>query len=834
MQDKIKIQGARENNLKNISLEIPKYKFIVITGPSGSGKSTLAMDTLQRECQRQYMESMGMITDSISKPKVDSIEGLSPSISVGQHITNRNPRSTIGTVTDIYTLLRILFAKLGERSCPSCGILVIPSIEDEVLHNGLSEDEIHEPHKMIHCLNCGHSLEKLTMSHFSFNKPEGACETCSGLGHVATLDMSLVFDQEKGLLGGGVLIWYNSLIKYNVSILKAAAKHYGFHFDVDLPIKDYNAIQRDLLFYGVESEEFTRHFPNIKQPKTVGQGKFEGVITGIWRRYREKGGESNWSELFHEQLCSDCQGAKLKKESRLVSISGASIAEVSSWSFNDLLAWLNKLQDKLSSKSRIMLESVLHDMQVRIKRIMDVGLGYMSLHRQVVTLSGGEAQRLRLASILGSGLTGVLYILDEPTAGLHPRDIRGLIQVLKQLRDLGNTVLVIEHNEEVMRQADHIIDMGPGAGSFGGQVVGQGQLEDLMSIPDSVTGSYLKEKNSHKQVHKRRMGNGNFLTVNDAHLRNLKNITVSIPLGCLISVTGVSGSGKSTLLFDVLAASNEKKGQSMGCKNITGWEEIEKMITVDQSPLSRMQRSNIATYTEVYTHLRKVFASLPEAKHHQLTAKHFSFNTPGGRCETCQGLGVVPVHMHFLPEIEVCCPACRGKRFKKEILCVTYKGYTISDLLDMTVQESLSILDDQPKITEMTKLLCEVGLGYLKWGQSLRTLSGGEGQRIKLAKELIKKTKNHILYLLDEPSTGLHPDDIKQLLILLNKLVDAGNTITLVEHNLDLIWHSDWVIDIGPEGGEIGGAIVAEGTPEEVAQVKESFTGQFLKEKYLR
>ncbi|BFH13941.1 excinuclease ABC subunit UvrA [Paenibacillus melissococcoides] len=830
MQGHMKIKGARENNLNNISVEIPKFKLVVVTGPSGSGKSTLAMDTLQRECQRQYMESMGMVADSISKPKVDSIEGLSPSISVGQHVTNRNPRSTIGTVTDIYTLLRILFAKVGERPCPSCGAVISPSYaeEDREREIAMQDEEAYGSQAAIACRHCGHAADALTMSHFSFNKPEGACEVCDGLGHTLTLNMEAVFDEEQSLRGGGVKFWYDLLVDYNMNILKACASHYGFAFDEHLPLKDYSEVQRDLLYHGAESQAFSRHFPGVKPPKTVREGKFEGVVTGIWRRYREKGGDSG-AEFFYEQVCPGCEGARLKKESRLVLAGGASITDVTSWPLAEALAWMNALRDRIAPDQFLVVEDIIHDMAVRVKRIIDVGLGYMTLNRQVVTMSGGEAQRLRLASVLGSGLTGVLYILDEPTAGLHPRDTRGLIQVLEQLRDMGNTVLVIEHDEEVMRAADHIIDMGPGAGRFGGQVVGQGTLEELMQNPDSVTGAYFREEGARIAPIRRRPGNGGCLMVRDAHLRNLKHVTASFPLGCLISVTGVSGSGKSTLLFELLAASGPENVQPSGCGGITGWETVGQLVTVDQSPLGRMQRSNVATYTDVYTHLRNWYAGLPEAKRSKLTAKHFSFNTAGGRCEACQGLGVVPVHMHFLPELEVRCPSCRGTRFKPEILQVTYKGHSISDLLDMTIQESLELLGDLPKITAATKLLCDVGLGYLKWGQSVRTLSGGEAQRLKLAAQLSRPAKHHTLYVLDEPSTGLHPRDVRQLEVLLHRLVDAGNTVIIVEHNLDLIWGSDWVIDIGPGGGEAGGNIVAAGTPDEIAACPESHTGIFLR-----
>ncbi|XOK58361.1 excinuclease ABC subunit UvrA [Paenibacillus elgii] len=831
MKEAILIQGARENNLKNISLTIPRNRLVVLTGPSGSGKSTLAMDTLQKECQRQYMESMGMVTDSISKPKVDSIAGLSPSISVGQHVTNRNPRSTVGTVTDIYTYLRLLYAKLGERPCPSCGATVPPSFEEA---GGLSEeDEASGQPQYVRCPNCSAELPRLTMGHFSFNKPEGACGTCDGLGSVASLNQEAVFDEDLSLRGGCVTLWYESLIDYQNSILQAAAKHYGFVFDPDQPLKEYGQVQRDLLFYGVESEAFLRHFPNVQPPKMVGKGKFEGVVTSLWRRYLEKDGNPNGSAsvgaYFHQQTCTECQGTKLNKESRRVTVRGASIAEVSSWSLDDVLSWLNGLPGSLPPAGREMLEPVLNDLPERLRRVIDVGLGYLSLHRQTVTLSGGEAQRIRLASLLGSGLTGVLYILDEPSAGLHPRDTEGLIHVLKQLRDLGNTVLVIEHDVEVMRAADHVIDMGPGAGTMGGTVVGEGPLEALKLCESSVTGAYLRDESRLAPGRVRRRGNGSFLKIRDAYARNLKHITVSFPLGCLISVTGVSGSGKSTLLFDLLAP-GEQAGKREGCGAITGLEHIGNWITVDQSPLGRMQRSNIATYTEVYTSIRNLFASLPEARRNKLTSKHFSFNTPGGRCENCQGLGVLSLHMHFLPNLEVRCPACRGRRFQDEVLRVTYKGYTISDLLDMTVQESLSVLKDQDKMSRTIELLCEVGLGYLQWGQSVTTLSGGEGQRIKLAKELSKKTKTHTLYLLDEPTTGLHPGDVRQLLVLLNKLVDAGHTVMVVEHNVDVIRESDWVVDLGPEGGEAGGSLVAAGTPEEVAACEASHTGRFLKE----
>lgn len=830
MSGTIRIKGARENNLQNISLDIPKHQLVVLTGPSGSGKSTLAMDTLQRECQRQYMESMGMVADSVSKPKVDAIEGLSPSISVGQHLTNRNPRSTIGTTTDIYTLMRILYAKLGERPCPSCGSAVLPVIRSgAVPPTGLTDEDDHDDgHDKVKCDACGHMLERLTMSHFSFNKPEGACGECGGLGHISELMEDRVFDREKSLRDGGIPSWYGYMVDYSISILKAAAKHYELAFDEHAPLKSYSLPMRDLLYYGVESETFGAHFPGIKPPKTVTQGKFEGVVTGIRRRYNDKGGESGEAELFRQRVCTGCHGAKLRAESRQVTVGGRPIHETSALALEPMLAWLEEVERCLEGADAAYVQPVIHDMAVRTKRIIQAGLGYMSLDRPIVTLSGGEAQRLRLASILGSGLTGVLYILDEPTAGLHPRDTASLIGVMKQLRDLGNTVLVIEHDEEMMRAADHVIDIGPGAGIYGGRVVGQGTLEDLMQQPDSPTGALFRD-DLPAPAPRRRKGNGSKLVVRDAHLHNLKRITAEFPLGCLIAVTGVSGSGKSTLVFDLLAASGNGQAVPDGCGGIEGWKAAGTLITVDQSPLSRMQRSNIATYTDVYTQLRTWFAGFPEAKRRGLTAKHFSFNTPGGRCEECQGLGVVSIHMHFLPEIEVKCPVCKGRRFQDDVLAVEHEGRNISDLLDMTIEESADWLGKQPKIRDTFALLREVGLGYLKWGQSLNTLSGGEGQRLKLAKHLSKKTKEHALYLLDEPSTGLHPGDVRRLNLLLNKLVDAGNTVIVVEHHLDLIRAADWVVDIGPEGGEAGGSIVAAGTPEQVARCEASHTGRYLR-----
>jgi excinuclease ABC, A subunit len=831
MQD-IVIHGAREHNLKNVTLSIPKHKLVVLTGPSGSGKSTLAMDTLQRECQRQYMESMGMVSDTFSKPKVDAITGLSPSISVGQHNKNRNPRSTVGTVTDIHDYLRFLYSRLGQRSCPACGAEVV---ERPDWKGSVSSAEAEES-QAVQCPACRTELTSLTMSHFSFNKPEGAREGCGGLGQVAELRMDAVFNKELSLREGAVAILYENLIDYYGMTLKAAGQYYGFGFDLELPLKDYSPQQLDLLYYGVESEQFMRHFPDKKPPKTVSQGKFEGIVTGMWRRYKEKNGEQSGLEkgdYFHQTVCPSCNGAKLNRQAREVLLAGNSLPEVSALSLRDVVKWTESLNAQVNETNSYILEPVLLDLTEKLRRMIDVGLGYLSLDRQSITLSGGEAQRLRLAALLGSGLTGVLYVMDEPTTGLHPRDTDGLIRVMKRLRDLGNTVLVIEHDPDVMRAADHIIDIGPGAGSGGGMVVGEGTLSELLQQEGSVTGANLRREAEFRIERIRSKGTGQFLTINGARARNLKNIDVAFPLGCLSAVTGVSGSGKSTLVFELLAGATQNGGAAAlieGCDRVAGLEHVQEIVLADQTAIGRMQRSNVATYSDVFAMWRNLFAALPEAKKRKLSSKHFSFNTAGGRCDTCEGLGVIAVDMSFLPDAEIKCPVCRGKRFKDEVLQVTWEGRSISDLLDMTVQDTLALFAGHPKAAAMIELLCEVGLGYLQWGQSVKTVSGGEGQRLKLAKELSRKTTHHTLYLLDEPTTGLHPVDIDKLYVLLRKLVDAGNTVIVVEHSMELVREADWVVDIGPEGGEAGGGLVAAGTPEEIAACAESHTGKHLRQ----
>ena len=842
MNSYIEIKGAKENNLKNISLSIPKNKLVVFTGLSGSGKSTLALDTLQKECQRQYMESMGMITDFISKPKVEAISGLSPSISIDQRNNNRNPRSTVGTVTEVFTYLRVLYAKLGVRSCPNCGSLVRQNFEaetDDFLQEvatakGSMEGPITDEGLVV-CPSCGTELPELTMSHFSFNKPEGACPECKGLGVICTPDLTRIIDPDLSVRDGAVLGWDKFFIERYAEAIESAGSYYGFPINADEPIKNYGLIQMDFLLYGASDPRFCRHFPNIKPPKTLPAGKLEGVITNLERRRSLNGSGSNekLERLFIQSTCPECTGVRLNKESVGVTIGGVNIIELCQKSLYDVLNWIQKLPSFCAPEALMIAQPVIDDLEQRIKRLLDVGVGYLSMERSAPSLSAGEAQRLRLASLLGSGLTGVLYVLDEPTTGLHARDTKKLIDVLKKLRDLGNTVLVIEHDVEVMKAADYIIDFGPGAGKNGGEIVTAGSPEEVAACRASLTGAYISGVDKVHIPPERRAGNGKQISIYGAHKHNLKNIDVNLPLGMLVSLTGVSGSGKSTLLFDILgneadAYFNLSKTRADDFK-IEGLDNISNVITIDQSAIGRSSRSNAATYTDVFTYIRDLYASLEEAKSRNLQPGHFSFNVPGGRCEKCEGNGELTIAMHFLPDVQVKCPVCHGQRFQKNILAVKYKGFSIADVLNMTVSEALDVFSGYSPITDRLSVLQQVGLGYLGLGQSASTLSGGEAQRVKLAKELGKRTNGHTLYLLDEPTTGLHPHDVQKLISLFEQLVEQGNTVITVEHNLDVIAMSDWVIDFGPEGGNAGGKIIAQGTPEVVAKSPCSQTGLFLK-----
>ena len=848
MNSTITIRNARLHNLKNVNLEIPKNQLVVITGLSGSGKSTLAFDLLYKEGTRQYMESLGMVTWGLSKPPVDSIVGLSPSISVDQHLTNHSPRSTVGTVTEVFTYLRILYARLGHRPCPNCGKDVPPSTY-ESLDETWQDESDESPDGTYPCPHCSEEIPEMGMANFSFNKPAGACPTCTGLGVVRQPIVSRLVDESKSIPENAVDGWIEFHVNHYSQIMKNTGKYFGFEFDPSKAIKDYTPIQRDLFLYGTDSPQFRRHFPDVKPPATNAQGRFEGVVTNLQRRYDEHATNAAYLEklepLFTTQPCLDCEGTRLRPESRAVTVAGESIVTISQLSLNDLDAWLKSLPPHFTPQEMLLARPILDDLYERTARLLEVGVGYLSLERSSPTLSAGEAQRLRLAALLGSGLTGVLYVLDEPTIGLHPRDTYRLINVLRRLRDLGNTVLVVEHDLDLIKAADYLVDIGPGAGKHGGQIVAAGTPDEVSKVKESLTGAFIAETMSVPIPEQRRKSDwqSDLLTIHGARQFNLQNLTVRIPLGLLVAVTGVSGSGKSTLIFDILdlAAHQHLNGStdpSTGSglvlpgehDSITGWEHIDKVITIDQAHIGRIPRSNAATYSDTFTPIRAAFAATPEAKKNKITARHFSFNVPGGRCERCEGTGTLTVKMHFLPEVEVRCPACRGRRFKRETLAIKYRGYDISQVLDMTVEEALTLFADVPAAASRLQVMADVGLGYLQLGQPATTLSGGEAQRVKLAKELGRRSKGCTLYLLDEPTTGLHLADTARLLLLLQRLVDAGNSVIVVEHNLDLVKAADWVIDLGPEGGAAGGQLIAEGTPEDVAQVKESYTGQCLKE----
>ncbi len=842
MFDTIIIKGARLHNLKNVTLSIPKNKVVVLTGVSGSGKSTLAFDILHKEGQRQYMESLGMVT-YVSRPPVDMIEGLSPSISVDQYLTNRSPRSTVGTATEVFTYLRVLYARLGHRVCAQCKADVPPSFDanqdeawdDEANGDGAVGDA--ETTESYPCPHCGAPLPELGMAHFSFNKPAGACPTCTGLGVIHTANVDHLIDPERSIQDGGILQWVSSQLEWYTPMLQHAGEHYGLTFDLTVPIKQLGEAERAYLLYGVDSPQFRRHVPDIEPPANVREGRFEGLVTALLRRYFEHADNANYREKMEKilvlQTCPDCDGTRLRPESRAVTVAGQNIIAVSQLPLRDLAAWIDRLEQAATPDEWLIAAAIVFDLRGRIHRLIDVGVGYLTLDRATPSLSAGEAQRLRLASLLGSGLTGVLYVLDEPTIGLHPRDTARLIKVMQQLRDLGNTVLVVEHDLEVIRQADYVVDVGPGAGKHGGRIVAAGAPDQLTTVLESVTGNYLAGRSSVPIPAERRTGHGQALIIRGAREHNLKNITVSLPLGTLITVTGPSGSGKSSLMFDILDRAARQRffgatDQPGTHTAIEGWDYLDKIITIDQTPIGRSPRSNAATYTDAFTPMREVFAALPEAKQRGLTAKHFSFNVAGGRCERCEGAGVLTMNMHFLPDVEVRCPACHGKRFKRDVLAVKYRGYDIAQLLDLTIEEALPLFVEVSAVAARLSLMVEVGLGYLQLGQPATTLSGGEAQRVKLAKELGRRGTGRTLYLLDEPTTGLHAADVAHLLKLLQRLVEAGNTVVTTEHNLELIRAADWIIDLGPEGGEAGGYLIAEGTPEQIKRVANSATGKFL------
>ncbi len=935
MADRIIIKGAREHNLKNLDLEIPRDRLVVITGLSGSGKSSLAFDTIYAEGQRRYVESLSayarQLLEQMEKPDLDSIEGLSPAISIEQKTTSRNPRSTVGTITEIYDYLRLLFARVGHAFCYNCGReitqqsvqqivdrimgwpegtrihILAPIVRDrkgeyrkelsdlrragfvrvkidgqpyelgaeptlnknqrhtiEVIVDRLAiragiekrladslevafrhgqdllkierleskgENEIYFSQRFA-CVQCGISYPEITPRMFSFNSPHGACSECSGIGSIMYFDPELVVQNEDlSIADGAIAPW--ATMTYMQPVLEALAAHYGF--SLDQPWKSIPAKVRKALLNGSGDEEieFTsqrgHHRHDYARP-------FEGVLQWLDRRYKETESEGIREVLesyMSMRPCPICKGARLKKESLFVRFNGKSINLVTAMSIKQAVSFF--AEPKLSPQESEIARLILKEIRERLNFLVDVGLDYLTLDRTSGSLSGGEGQRIRLATQIGSSLVGVLYILDEPSIGLHQRDNQRLLATLKRLRDLGNTVLVVEHDRETMLEADHIIDMGPGAGAHGGYIVAQGTPREIMRNPDSLTGRYLAEEIEIPVPARRRRPSGRWLTIRGARENNLRDITVAFPLGLFICVTGVSGSGKSTLILDTLYRAlaqklNNSRERAGLYRALEGVEHLDKVIHVDQSPIGRTPRSNPATYTGLFTHMRELFAQLPDARMRGYGPGRFSFNVKGGRCEACQGDGIIRIEMHFLPDVYVTCEVCGGKRYNRDTLEIQYKGKNIAEVLNMTVLDAIEFMGSVPPIRQKLETLRDVGLDYIHLGQSATTLSGGEAQRIKLAKELARRATGRTLYILDEPTTGLHFDDIRKLLTVLGRLADSGNTVIVIEHNLEVIKTADYIIDLGPEGGDRGGNLVAKGTPEEVAAAADSYTGQFLRQ----
>jgi excinuclease ABC subunit A len=930
MNDKIIVRGARQHNLKNITVEIPKNKFVVITGVSGSGKSSLAFDVIYAEAQRRYVESLSpyarQFLGIMEKPDVDEIIGLSPGIAIEQRKIMRNPRSTVATSTEIYDYLRLLFARIGVPHCPNDdyplqkwsvdeivdeifkkytgrriqilspvvvgrkgeyrelfsklakkgyvrvrvdGIMYnldeVPTLDknkrheievvvDRVFVSSEEKSRIHQSistalresegivkvitdrdeeeifSENLACPKCGFSMPEPEPRLFSFNSPYGACPTCTGLGVKIDFDPAkLITNPDLSILEGAIKP-LSEPHPITVKVLERIARRYGANLED--PWRILPEEFKNVVMWGDETPPESLDDEDYK-PK---YSEWEGIIPQLWRRYKTT--DSEWTRAEIERYmvyttCPTCGGSRLRKEALFVKIDGKSIWDIVRMDVKSALKYFEDLN--LEGKRKIIAEKIVDEIKKRLRFLENVGLGYLTLDRRSDTLSGGEEQRVRLATQIGSGLSGVIYVLDEPSIGLHPRDVSKLIRTIKDLRDLGNTVLVVEHDEETIRSADWIIDLGPGAGVYGGEVVAYGTLEDITSNPNSITGAYLSGRKSIPLPRARRQPKGEYIKIVGARANNLKNITVKIPLGLLVVVTGVSGSGKSTLVFDILYkalakklyGSREDPGEHTA---IYGMEYIDRVIDVDQSPIGRTPRSNPATYTGVFTHIRDFYAKLPEAKARGFKPQHFSFNMKGGRCEACEGEGYIRIEMHFLPDVYVPCEVCKGTRYNSEVLEVKYKGKSIADVLDMTVDEALEFFEDVPNIRRKLQLMADVGLGYIKLGQPSTTLSGGEAQRIKLAKELSKMPTGRTLYILDEPTTGLHFEDVRKLIDVLHRLVDNGNTVLVIEHNLDVIKNADWVIDLGPEGGDDGGYLVAEGTPEDVAKVEGSYTGMYLRE----
>ena len=937
MNDKIRIQGARENNLKNVNLTIPRDKLVVFTGLSGSGKSSLAFDTIYAEGQRRYVESLSsyarQFLGQMDKPDVDSIEGLSPAISIDQKTTSKNPRSTVGTVTEIYDYLRLLWARVGTPHCPKCGKEINRQTIDQIVdriealgegtrfivlspvirgkkgeHQKVFEDarkqgfarvrvdgilydlteEIRPEKNKKHnidlvvdrlvlkeglrrrltdsietacthsgglvtielpsdgqelsfslnyaCEDCGVSLTELEPRMFSFNNPSGACPSCTGLGFRLVADADLVIpDRDKSLMDGAIQVsGWQSVRTDSIFRMYFEALAQKYHFSLTAPVKELSPEAMDVILNGTRGEKLRMTY-NRGNGMGVIEQPFEGILNNIARRYKETQSDAARKELeecMSSAPCPQCGGDRLSDIARAVTVGGVGIMDFCRMSIRDELDFMNRL--KLEGNMAVVAEQIVKEIRSRLQFLTDVGLSYLTLSRAAGTLSGGESQRIRLATQIGSSLTGVLYILDEPSIGLHQRDNDKLLGTLRHLRDLGNTLIVVEHDEDTMRAADFLVDVGPGAGSRGGEIVAAGSLEEIVACPRSITGQYLSGVKKIPVPAARRSGTGNVLAVRGACENNLKNVDVEIPLGTLTCVTGVSGSGKSSLVNEVLnktllAKLNHAHTRPGACRCVEGMEYLDKVIDIDQSPIGRTPRSNPATYTGLFNDIRDLFASTADAKMRGYAPGRFSFNVKGGRCEACCGDGLVKIEMHFLADVYVPCQVCKGQRYNRETLEVRYKGKNIAQVLDMTAEEALDFFDNLPKLRRKVQTLVEVGLGYVKLGQSSTTLSGGEAQRVKLATELARVATGRTIYILDEPTTGLHAADVHKLIEVLQRLVDVGNTVLVIEHNLDVIKTADHIIDLGPEGGDGGGYVIAQGTPEEVAAVEGSYTGQYLK-----